>query len=260
MNDHLATYPTAKGVNALWTTNQVSPADEMAHEMHGIPLPKTRKLEMGFRRIVMGMCFDPMFVTVVAERWFEFEERSEAVFVILDEIIDTTVTSDVFKQMIELKDKYLVDHIFAPTQPGSFTETLRRTDGLTYYSEPKIEQVAGTRWPSFVNFDNVPRVTLRDIPSTETLTAELNDMLQSEAVDPKTQYAMRGNDGDAIPKLLFLDDMPMLRTLQSVRTGNMAGSLALWNAVKGMASSAVVLSVDQDEYMEQKGGNLITGY
>ena len=260
MNDHLATYPTSKGVSVMWLTTQVAPADEMAHEMHGTPLPKNRKLELPFRRIVMGMCFEPMFVCVVGERWFEFEDRAESVFVILDEIIDTTVTAEVFRQSIELKDKYRVSHIFAPTQPGSLSETLRRTDGLTFYPEPHIDQVARQRWPTFADFDLIPGVTLREIPSKETLTSEVNDMLQSEAVDPKTQNPMRGNDGDAIPKLLFLDDMPMLRTLQSVRTGNLAGSLALWNAVKGLGSTSVRVSHDSEEHLEKGAGNNITGY
>jgi len=260
VNELLATYPTSKGVSVMWLTNQVSPADEMAQEMHGIPLPKSRKLELPFSRIVMGMCFEPMFVCIVGERCFEFEDRSESVFVVLDEVIDTTVTADVFRQAAELKDKYRVSHIFAPTQPGSLAESLRRKDGLTFYPEPHIEQVARERWPTFADFDLVPGVSLRDIPATETLTAELNDLLQSEAIDPKTQYPMRGKDGDSIPKLLFLDDMPMLRTLQSVRTGNLAGSLALWNAVKGLGSSSVRVAHDPDEHLIKGSGNNITGY
>jgi hypothetical protein len=262
VNQHLATYPNGQGLKALWITQQVSQADELAHELHGTPLPQGRKLEMPFARTCMGICFEPLFLCVVGERKFHHtpSDRSESVYVVLDEILETTIPAELFRQAIELKDQYRISHIFAPTMPGSLAETLRRTEGLTHYSD-RNEHIARERWSSFVDFDCVSGVILTDAPNDQALTSEVNGFLQSEAVDPKTQTPMRGTDGEALPKLLFLDDMPMLRTLQSVRTGNLGGSLALWNAVRGLEHTRLLVQEhDSEEHIAMREGNSITGY
>jgi hypothetical protein len=260
MNQHVATYPTRDGVQCLWLTAQVSPADELALEMHGTPLPHGQKLELPFRRIVLGIAFEPLFVTVVGERWFQHEstDETESIYVVLDEALDTNVSAEMLRQCIELKDRYRVSRIFAPTVPGSLAETLRRQDGLTHYPSPHIDQVARQRWPSFADFELTPGVHLRDVPSEETINSELNDVLQTNALDPKTGLEMRGTDGEPIPRILFLDDMPMLRTLQSVRTGAMGGCLALWNALQGLQTTNVRTAPDNEDHAHV--GNTITGY
>ncbi len=263
MNDHLATYPIKDGVKCLWLTNQPNPVDLAALEIANLSLPKQSKLEMSFRRIVLGMSFDPLFLCVVGERHFQFEEKSEDVYVVLDEAIDTNVPSEVIQEAIVMKDKYRALQIFAPSAPSSMAESLRMTEGLTHYGSPQIDQIARQRWPSFADFDCTAGVNLKDHPSDQVLTSELNDILSTNAVSPKTQMPLLGSDGVQIPKVLFLDDMPMLRTLQSVRTGALGGSLALWNAVRGLQTTGIGMFRNygvEDEHLAPLGGNSITGY
>ena len=234
MNEHLATYPHRNGVSALWLTALPSPADEAAHEHVGADLPRQRRLEMSFRRTAIGLCFDPLFVTVVGERYFEFGDSSESVYVVLAEALDTDLPTETFSQVVELKDRYLVDRIFAPNEPSGSVESLRRIEGLSHYPDPKVEAMASIRWPGFVSFDQTASIVTYDTPEPSVVSYELNDLISQYAIDPKTGGRMIGGDASPIPRVVFLDDFPVYRTVQSVRTNQPGGTTALWAATRGL--------------------------
>ena len=261
MNEHIATYPSSRGLTALWLTTQTSPADETALEMFNVPTPAHRKLPIEFRRIVLGMNFDPLFLCVVGERWFEYDDRTESVYVVLDECLETDVPAEVFRYAIELKDRYRASHLFAPEAPSGLAESLRRTEGLAFYAEPKVEAVSRQRWPTFVDYDTTANVVLKPAPDPQHLTSELNEIMSSNAIDPKTNQHILGADGVPIPRLLFLDDFPMYRTLQSVRTGSPGGATALWMALKGLSSTTVMQRLpDDDLFAPRETSRNPTGY
>ena len=238
MNEHIATYPTGQGLTSMWLTPMPSPADEKTYDLTGIPSPKMRKVELPFRRVVIGLSFDPLFVTVVGERWFKYQDKEESVHVVLAEALDTDIPAEVFRRVLELKDNHRATRIFTPKEPVHMMESLQRVEGISHYRQPNIEASARTRWPTFVDFDTTADVSSTELPDTNTITAELNGLMDTTAVDPRTDRAMVRAHGLDIPRVLFLADLPVYRTLQSVRTTHPGGTIALWLATHGLNNSA----------------------
>ena len=239
MNEHVATYPKGDKLEGLWLTPHISPADEVANELLGTPLPNTKKLNLTFRRTAIGMAFDPLFITVIGERHFEYMDSESTLYIVLDEAIDTENLNQATQALIELKDKYRVRQVFVPEGPVSELESIKRLEGLTYYSDPQIEASTRTRFPTFVDFDLTSSIVSRDIPTESVLASQINDLLSEPVLDPRTEMEMVGADGTPIHRLLFLDDFPMFRTLQSVRTNSPGGSTALWLATSGLTSARI---------------------
>ena len=231
LNEHFATYPESGELKMLWRTSTPSPVDEQLYEATGHPLPNTTKLDLSFRRTAIGLSMDPLFVTVVGERHFEYQENEETVYVVLDEALDTDILTKTLQSLIELKDRYHVKSLFCQ-------EPLH-LEGLTSYPEPHIKQLAQQRWPSFVNFDLTCQILPRETPDVDSMASQLNIILSDMATDPKTGMEMIGSDGDPIPKLLFFDDFPVYRTMHSMRSKAAGGTTALWLAVHGLMTSRV---------------------
>lgn len=260
MNEHIATYPRGDSISILWMTVHPSPIDELAHQQVGLPLPSARKLEMTFRRIAIGISLEPLFVTVVGERVFTHEDQTSSVYVVLDELLDTDNPSQTFTNTIRLKDQYHAQMIFCSHEPASLTESLRRLEGLSYYNPPYIEQVARTRWPSFTDFELTAAVLPREVPSAESLGSDLNNLLSETARDPRTQGDLLGADAQPIPRLLFLDDFPVYRTLQSVRTNQPAGTTALWLAIKGLETTGIPRTYTDEDLFSTSPNRNPAGY
>ena len=222
----------------IWLTHHPTLADEGASELVGAKLPTDRKLELKFVRTAIGVCFDPLFACVVGQRVLTHQSQSESFYVVLDEILDTDTPSDVWEQIRILKDRYLVSRVFCPTMPDSMVEDLRRLEGLSFYSDGLDAAVASTKWASFVSLDTVAGIVPREV-SDSTVQTELNALLNEAALDPKTGQVLVGGDGEVIPKVLFLDDFPVYRTMQSVRTNNPGGTHALYLALNGLRGSHI---------------------
>lgn len=252
MNEHFATYPTPDGgLSAIWLTGHPSPADELAYREFGKTLPKSRKLELSFRRVALGISFEPLFIVAVGERAFTYKNRTSTLFIPLDEAIDTEHTTDAWKAAILLKDRYRATRAFCPSEPERTLDSLRRLEGLTHYPMPHIEAAATHRWPLFNDFDSVCGVVPKEVPSESSLTSRLNDLLSESVIDPKTERELIGADGHPIPRILFLDDFPVHRTMQCVRTNSLAGVTALWMAVDGLSRTGFNLRLDTDREQER---------
>ena len=237
MNQHIATYPEGRELKMIWLTAQPSVVDLAAYDAAGLPLPRSSELKMGFRRSAIGMSFSPLFVTVVGERYFEHNSKSSTLYIVLDEALDTEIPSRTFEAAIALKDQYRSNLVFCPAD-GMF-EAVKSLEGLTRYPEPHIEALARGRWPSFVDFELVAAVRPKETPSIEQMSAEINGLLSDHTQDPRTGRAMIGADAEPIPRILFLDDFPSFRTMQSVRTNTLGGTTALWNAITGLENTGV---------------------
>jgi hypothetical protein len=239
MNQHLATYPKGDKLEMKWLTQLPSPADEAALEIAGTPTPRQRDLTIGFRRTAIGLCLDPLFVTVVGERAWEFEDKEATAYVPLDEAIDTDNIADVLEQVVRFKDQYLSSSVYCANEPDSMVQALRRIDGLSAYPAPQIEAVAQDRWPTFVDFNTVAAVNIRNLPDEHTITTVLNATMDEKVTNPRTGLPLIGADAQAIPRILFLDDFPTYRTMQSLRTNAPGGTTALYLAVFGLTHSKV---------------------
>lgn len=252
MNTHLATYPTPNGaLSALWLTGQPSPVDELAYRELGTPLPHSQKLELTFRRTALGFCFDPLYALVIGERAFTRGDTTTTIYVALDEAIDTDIPADAWKCAIDLKDRYRVSRAFCPSEPDQTVSMLRRLEGFSHYPAPRIEAAARTRWPFFSDFDLTCGLVPRELPPESTLTARVNELLTETATDPRTGSELIGSDGHSIPRILFLDDFPVHRTIQSVRTNALGGITALWLAIDGLQRTAHRVRTEADLEREQ---------
>jgi hypothetical protein len=251
MNEHLATYPKGKDLEIKWMTQQPSPADEAAYELQGMSIPHRRILDLQFRRTAIGMSFEPLFVTVVGERAFRYEDAIATLYVVLDEAIDTDNLPQVLEQAVNFKDKYHVKSLFCPQEPESMAQALRHVDGLSHYNPPQLEAVARGRWPGFVDFELTTAISARALPNIDAITSQLNAILDSPTMSPRTKTPIIGADAQPLPRIMFFDDFPTFRTMQSVRTANPGGTTALYMAVNGLERSGVYEPTKEDREMEQ---------
>lgn len=264
MNLHLATYPSGDSLRALWLTDHPGISDEVASELTGADLPRSRKLELGFRRIVIGVCFDPLFVVAVGERAFIWQDTVSTLYLPLEEIIETDIPAHAMRDLIGLKDRFRVRTIFCPHEPAASVEALQRLEGLTHYPAPRVESAAKTRWPSFVDFELTAGIRAVNLPDERTISNQLNEVMSAFAIDPRTDEPMIGADSLPIPRLMFLDDFQVYRTLQSVRTNAIGGVTALWLAVQGMERTAVRRPTREERELQRErllgGHRNPTGY
>jgi hypothetical protein len=248
VNTLLATYPKSDSIQALWLTEQPSIVDEMAHEQIGLELPREKTLELSFSRIAIGFSFDPLFITVIGERRFDYNGKHETIYIPLAESLDTDNITQTLDDLISLKDTYRASIIFVSSSPASMLESVRKLEGLTHYTEPKLEHLAQRQFPSFVDFDLTSSIAPIDIPDENTISADLNDMLSTPAIDPKSGLDLMGADMQAIPRLMFLDDFPTFRTIQTVRA-NAPGAQAIWLATHGLNRSVKkALSIEDERF------------
>jgi hypothetical protein len=243
MNEHVATYPTEKGVESLYITPHPSIADEAAWEQTGAALPKSRTLTLPFRRIALGVSFDPLFVTVIGERTFTYDDRVSTVHIVLDEALDTEHLNEWLDVIVALKDRHRATAIYCPNEPKEMVNTLQRTEGVTRYEPPHIDQVARAAFPSFVSFDLTAAVVGRDVPAPEAVGAALNSWLGEPVIDPRTNTPMIGGDAQPVHKLCFLDDFPMFRTMHAVRTATPGGATACYLALGGLEQSSAMANL-----------------
>ena len=225
MNEHVATYPTEKGVESLYITPHPSIADEAAWEQTGAALPKSRTLTLPFRRIALGGSFDPLFVPVIGEA------------------LDTEHLNEWLDVIVALKDRHRATAIYCPNEPKEMVNTLQRTEGVTRYAPPHIDQVARAAFPSFVSFDLIAAVVGRDVPAPEAVGAALNSWLGEPVIDPRTNTPMIGGDAQPVHKLCFLDDFPMFRTMHAVRTATPGGATACYLALGGLEQSSAMANL-----------------
>ena len=237
MNQHVATYPHGDDLRILWLTKHPGISDEGASELVGAPLPTERTLELPFSRTAIGVSFDPLFACVVGQRTFVKGDHVSSCMIVLDEILDTDSSTDAWTQIRVLKDRYRSQFVFCPSRPEDAVRSLRALDGLSRYPADMLEATARTRWPEFVSFDTVAGVVPRDVTPVQVeseLNAYLNDVVTRPGSDGDP---LIGADGAPVPMILFLDDFPVYRTMQSVRTNQVGGTTALYLAVRGLLNS-----------------------
>ena len=195
--------------------------------------------ELPFRRTAIGLSIveAPFHVVVVGERYFEYEDQMERIYVVLDEAEFLTMHS-LGTALIDFKDRYHISTIYCPNYPPSTYEALRNTDGLSHYrndSDPM--QVAKAKWPSYISYDRVAAIQAEETPAEATVHREIEQFLAADAIDPRTQKPLLAADGEPLPKLLFPNGLTNRNMLMAIRRADIQPSVALYHAIHGLESS-----------------------
>ena len=246
---HLATEPIQQGVRVTWLVFK-NP------EYHQV-----KTLE--FARVVLGCCLayedePPICIAVGMRALPRPGGPSARYFVALDEAQCPTV-NELVEQLIILKDRYRCPLLYTTNTPPLLLETLRRTEGLSFYRERR-DHVARERWRSFVSFDTRCGIYAHPMPDDATLHRELDYWLETPALDPGDEAgAIKDASGTSLSQLLLPYDTNTQLTQAALRLGNHAPCLALWLAVRGLdRSSPYPVETSSDDFRHQP--NPIAGY
>lgn len=236
----IVSYPTAEGVT-IAVHSAPSDEDVIAAEALNTKVDRTKEYftELAFRRTAIGLSIaePPFNVVIVGERYFEYEDQMERIYVVLDEAEFRTAHS-LGMALIDFKDRYHISTVYCPNHPLSTYEALRNTDGLSHYrndSDPM--QIAKTKWPSYISYDRVASIQAEETPSDATVHREIEQFLSADAINPKTQKLLMAADGEPTPKLLFPNDLTNRNILMAVRRADIQPSIALYHALHGLESS-----------------------
>ena len=219
---HLATVPTAQGLRLTWLAD---------HPKEGAPT-----LSLDFSRLVLGACLDPgFFVCVVGERRVEGVREQARYYIVLDEA-ETPQAQPLIDQMIQLKDRYRCRNVFCPSQPVQLVESMRRTEGLSYYRQENLWKAA-SMWPSFVDFDVKAGLYTVDRPDESTLHREIELFLQSDARFPDSGAVVKDLKGATLRQLMLPNEFECSNTRAGIRQGSLPACIAVWMAVSGLEKS-----------------------
>ena len=222
---HLATYPIKNGLRCTWL-----PAPDFASK------DSTRVLGLDFARTVIGVAYEPrpLFTCVVAERVLPGGPGKTPVrlFVILEDA-EESVPQNLFKKLIELKDKYRCSTVLAPKVPLS--DTLR-DEGLTHYVEDYPEVLGRRQWPTYVDSDTVAGLFLQEVPDKTRIDREIEARLAKMVENPKTGLTMQV-EGKPVPELYVPADFPNKASRAGLRRSLQGPTTAIWYAVEFLSRS-----------------------
>lgn len=255
---HISTIPTAEGLALQYLIGGDSP----------------NVYELVLSRTALGVALEDKscFAVVLGERILSLDRRTERerrrgggelplygrYFVVLDEA-ETTMPAEMVESLIALKDKYRVATVFGPDRPVHLVESVRQSEGLTYYlPEYQDPQLAKKQWKTFVDFDVRAGYYGKAVPDEHTVHRDVEFGLSSHAKDPKTGSTLLGRDGKPVPVLNLPVEMNNLKTRSGIRQAFFPACAALWYAYTGMSKSWVTPRSTESEY--EHVGNSHTGY
>ena len=226
--------------------------DAGAHERQPI-------FEYEVSRTAIGVSFsDGVQAVAVGERAFVHDERSSKgrrdgapgrrsvsrMWIALDEA-EGRQADAVFSQIVALKDRYLPRTVYCPARPAQLAESLRRTEGLSYYLVSSPAAARG-RWKSFRSFGTTAGVYASPEPDEETVHRDLEHWFTSVVIDPESAAVGKGEpiyarDGSESRQLTFPTDLNTKNTFAGFQQGRKGPCQALWYAVHGLSSSRTPL-------------------
>ena len=224
-------------------------------------------------RTAIGLSFlDGAHAAVVGERTFVHDQRSlrqrrdgesgkikiERMFVVLDEA-HGHLAEDVFERLVTLKDQYIARILYCPNTPINLSESLRKTDGLAWYST-KNAHVARETWPSFRTFDHKMGIYAAPEPAEETVHRDLEHLFTANVRDPESGKKILAKDGSEAFQLMFPTDFPTQTLLAGFRQGQLACCQALWFVLHGLSSSRPQVSGIVREREKAEVGFVQPGY
>jgi hypothetical protein len=244
---HLATEPVQGGIRISWLV------------FKGPAYQEVKQLE--FARVVLGACLsdekEPPICAAIGMRLVKKPNQPPIRYYVgLDEFQAPTA-QELIEGMVVLKDRYLCPTLYVTSSPPLMVESLKRTEGLSFYRE-RIEWRAKERWPGFVSFDTKCGIYAVDTPDPDTLHRELEFWLSNPPNTIDTIGTIVDEKGVPMSQLLLPYDTNTQLIQAAIRLGNYAPCLALWLAVRGLDRAALYQPEERDDFRHEP--NPVSGY
>lgn len=229
--------------------------------------------EYAVSRTAIGVSFaEGIHACVVGERQFLHDERSlreqrdggsgrvrmDRMFVALAEA-HGTLAEEVFGEIVKLKDDYCAGVLFGPNKPIHLAESLRATEGLSYYATDR-PRVAEERWPSFRTFETRAGIYMSDRPDEETLHRDLEHFFTTPVRDPETNDPVLAKDQSQVNQLMLPTDFPTQSVFAGFQQGRTGPCESLWYAVRGLSKSNPPLPSRKPMKSPERRGITQAGY
>ena len=215
-------------------------------------------VDFEFSRCAIGLCFDtPMFGVVVGERILKARDRQDRYYIVLDEY-ESHLGQDLFKWVIRAKDQFRCETIFCPKSPQQVLESMRLTEGISFYRDNVSPQAAAKLWPSFVDFEMRAALRETETPDQSALHRDLEHFLTTTVINPSTGMEQLGADGQPVNKLQTPNNFNSSKVRAAIRQASDRPCTALWMAVNGLDRSTAWRYDDEEEYVHNADNP--TGY
>jgi len=192
-----------------------------------------------FSRVVLGVSWDATlhYACVIGERLLETGAGLERYWVVLDEDANA-LAQPLFASLVSLKDRYYAALALAPDNPAAIVETLRRTDGLSRYTETDYRR-AERRWPTFVDFDVTCGVRTLAVPDEPAMSRDLERWLTEPLYSPATAEPLLDNVGQTLTRIVLPSTFPTSRLRQALEQAHVVPSQALWFALTHLEQAPI---------------------
>lgn len=174
------------------------------------------------------------YVCVVGERLFPNAEGMPARYMVVIDEADDPAMGPLFTKLVTLKDQYLAEIVAVSASPKETRDAIQGIEGLTHYRKDRIEQECRALWPTFVSTSTVAWV--RDYTVSDSMYADLNVWMTTNAQDPKTGYPLLDAKARAIPSLFVIRELHTQTASAGLQQGDKAPEVcaALWLACKSL--------------------------
>ena len=182
------------------------------------------------------------FACVAGERIFESRghngAKPERTYSILDER-QANGLNELLTACIELKDKWIAHTVYCPSEPRALVESIRTTEGLTFYRKDRVEQECRKRWSSFVEMSCTAGINEMQVPGDESVHGDLDALLSVNAMDPDGDGPILDDAGQAVPRLYVFQELTTDKSWAGLQRGMGDPQVckAIWLAVHGMDQS-----------------------
>lgn len=205
------------------------------------------------------------YACVCAERLFiprsAHTRQPSRYFAIIDEG-DARSSSDFLSLLISLKDRYLCQLVFCPTEPETYLDDVRRLEGLAYYDRQRTDPEIKAMFPTYVSRTTVAGIVDRRT-GQDSMQADLDMWLSLTVRDPDTGQPVLDGDGNTMPGLFAMRELKTEKASGALSRGlraepEIGAAIAL--AVRGLMDSRARTRprlLDEDKTYAAKPG---TGY
>lgn len=237
----VASIPSDRGIEVMWqNANDFSITSRL------------------FTRIVLGIAFeDSISILCLGERVYNTPRGSYRVFIALEDF-ESPHGEEAVQGLIRLKDQYRCRQILCDSRPQHFIESLRNTEGLSWYGKDRGDPECERMWPSFVDKNTVGGVIECEIPDSKVMHRDIEAWIEVKPINPQTGKPFSISDNTPLPYVNFPLDLPVKRLQAAIRMGSDGMCRALWHCM--MALRRLPRAVDNREPEFSRRGDDITGY
>lgn len=211
-----------------------------------------------FTRLVLGVAFgDSISILCLGERVYNTPRGNYRVFIALEDF-ESPHSEQAVQGLIRLKDQYRCRQIFCDSRPQHFVESLRNTEGLSWYGRDRSEADCERVWPSFVDKNTVGGVIECEMPDPKAMHRDIEAWIEAKPVNPQTGKPLITSNDIPLPAVNFPLDLPVKRLQAAIRMGTDGMCRAFWHCMMALRRPSNLEVNRATEFFRQ--GNYITGY